>query len=146
LTETQIADYKEAFSLFDKDADGHITSKELGTVMRALGHCPTEAELKDIIREIDSSGNGLIDFPEFLSLMAKKSKDFITEEEVIEAFRVFDKENTGYMSSVELRHILTHLGEKLTDEEANEMISEADPNGTGQINYVEFVKKMFSNK
>ena len=50
LTEEQIAEFKEAFSLFDKDGDGTITTKELGTVMRSLGQNPTEAELQDMVR------------------------------------------------------------------------------------------------
>uniref|UniRef100_A0A8C6D035 EF-hand domain-containing protein n=1 Tax=Moschus moschiferus TaxID=68415 RepID=A0A8C6D035_MOSMO len=54
LTEEQIAEFKEAFSLFDKDGDGTITGKELGTVMRSLGQNPTEAELQDMINEVDS--------------------------------------------------------------------------------------------
>ncbi len=49
LTEEQIAEFKEAFSLFDKDGDGTITTKELGTVMRSLGQNPTEAELQDMV-------------------------------------------------------------------------------------------------
>ncbi|KAF6350898.1 calmodulin 1 [Rhinolophus ferrumequinum] len=55
LTEEQIAEFKEAFSLFDKDGDGTITTKELGTVMRSLGQNPTEAELQDMINEVDIS-------------------------------------------------------------------------------------------
>merc|ERR1712118_262062 len=74
LTEEQIAEFKEAFSLFDKDGDGTITTKELGTVMRSLVQNPTEAELQDMINEVDADGNGTIDFPEFLSLMARKMK------------------------------------------------------------------------
>jgi hypothetical protein len=54
LTEEQIAEFKEAFSLFDKDGDGTITTKELGTVMRSLGQNPTEAELQDMINEVSS--------------------------------------------------------------------------------------------
>jgi len=55
LTEQQITEYKEAFNLFDKDGDGAISTKELGTVMRALGQNPTEAELVDLINELDSN-------------------------------------------------------------------------------------------
>jgi hypothetical protein len=65
-----------AFSLFDKDGDGTITTKELGTVMRSLGQNPTEAELQDMINEVDADGNGTIDFPEFLTMMARKMKVF----------------------------------------------------------------------
>lgn len=53
---------------------GTITTKELGTVMRSLGQNPTEAELQDMISEVDADGNGTIDFPEFLNLMARKMK------------------------------------------------------------------------
>ncbi|KAG8514274.1 Calmodulin-3, partial [Galemys pyrenaicus] len=85
------SEFKEAFSLFDKDGDGTITTKELGTVMRSLGQNPTEAELQDMINEVDADGNGTIDFPEFLTMMARKMKDTDSEEEIREAFRVFDK-------------------------------------------------------
>ena len=95
LTEEQIAEFKEAFSLFDKDGDGTITTKELGTVMRSLGQNPTEAELQDMINEVDADGNGTIDFPEFLSLMARKMKDTDTEEELIEAFKVGPRSQQG---------------------------------------------------
>ncbi|KOO28823.1 calmodulin 3b (phosphorylase delta) [Chrysochromulina tobinii] len=144
LTEEQIAEFKEAFSLFDKDGDGTITTKELGTVMRSLGQNPTEAELQDMINEVDADGNGTIDFPEFCTLMARKMKDTDSEEELKEAFRVFDKDGNGFISAAELRHIMTNLGEKLTDEEVDEMIREADIDGDGQINYEEFVKVMMA--
>lgn len=62
LTEEQIAEFKEAFSLFDKDGDGTITTKELGTVMRSLGQNPTEAELQDMINEVDADGTQVICF------------------------------------------------------------------------------------
>ncbi|KAH7522506.1 hypothetical protein FEM48_Zijuj07G0145800 [Ziziphus jujuba var. spinosa] len=165
LTDDQISEFKEAFSLFDKDGDGPpevrnetrsvlfienvkigkeisgcITTKELGTVMRSLGQNPTEAELQDMINEVDADGNGTIDFPEFLNLMARKMKDTDSEEELKEAFRVFDKDQNGFISAAELRHVMTNLGEKLTDEEVDEMIREADVDGDGQINYEEFVK------
>merc|ERR1712103_5077 len=96
------------------------------------------------INEVDADGNGTIDFPEFLSLMARKMKDTDTEEELIEAFKVFDRDGNGFISAAELRHIMTKLGEKLTDEEVDEMIREADICGDGQINYEEFVKVMMA--
>ncbi|CAI9787481.1 unnamed protein product [Fraxinus pennsylvanica] len=139
-----ISEFKEAFSLFDKDGDGCITTKELGTVMRSLGQNPTEAELQDMINEVDADGNGTIDFPEFLNLMARKMKDTDSEEELKEAFRVFDKDQNGFISAAELRHVMTHLGEKMPDEEVDEMIREADVDGDGQLNYEEFVKIMRS--
>ena len=58
---------------------------------------------------------------------------------------VFDKDGNGFISAAELRHVMTNLGEKLTDEEVDEMIREADVDGDGQINYEEFVKMMMSN-
>jgi calmodulin len=144
LTEEQIAEFKEAFALFDKDGDGTITTKELGTVMRSLGTNPTEAELQDMINEIDVDGNGIIDFSEFLVMMARKLQNTDSEEELREAFRVFDKDGNGFISADELRHVMTNLGEKLSDEEVDEMIREADVDGDGQINYEEFVTMMTS--
>lgn len=93
------------------DGDGTITTKELGTVMRSLGQNPTEAELNDMINEVDADGNGTIDFPEFLTMMARKMRDTDSEEEIKEAFKVFDKDGNGHISAAELRHVMTNLGE-----------------------------------
>ena len=97
LTEEQISEFKEAFSLFDKDGDSNITTKELGTVMKSLGKKPTEEELKDMINEVDADRNGTIDFPDFLTMMARKMKDNDSEGEILEAFEVFDKDGNGFM-------------------------------------------------
>ncbi|KAK7181112.1 calmodulin [Paraphaeosphaeria sporulosa] len=137
-----VSEFKEAFSLFDKDGDGQITTKELGTVMRSLGQNPSESELQDMINEVDADNNGTIDFPEFLTMMARKMKDTDSEEEIREAFKVFDRDNNGFISAAELRHVMTSIGEKLTDDEVDEMIREADQDGDGRIDYNEFVQLM----
>ena len=55
-----VTEFREAFSLFDKDGDQTITTKELGTVMRSLGQNPTEAELQEMILEVDVDGRALL--------------------------------------------------------------------------------------
>ncbi|KHN10087.1 Calmodulin-like protein 11 [Glycine soja] len=144
LSEEQIGEIKEAFGLFDKDGDGCITVEELATVIRSLDQNPTEEELQDMINEVDTDGNGTIEFVEFLNLMAKKMKETDAEEDLKEAFKVFDKDQNGYISASEgyLRHVMINLGEKLTDEEVEQMIKEADLDGDGQVDYDEFVKMM----
>uniref|UniRef100_A0A6V7QSY4 EF-hand domain-containing protein n=1 Tax=Ananas comosus var. bracteatus TaxID=296719 RepID=A0A6V7QSY4_ANACO len=132
LTQEQISEFQEAFLLFDKDGNGCITLEELATVIRSLGQNPTEEELHGMIREVDVNGNGSIEFGEFLYLMAKKMKETNDEEELKEAFKVFDKDQNGFISA----------SEKLTDEEVEQMIKEADMDGDGQVNFEEFVKMM----
>lgn len=142
LDDSLLIEYKEAFGLFDKDGDGTITTRELGIVMRALGKNPTEQDLIDMVNEIDTEGRGIIDFPEFLTLMARPIREPDKEEDIIEAFHVFDKDNTGKIATAELRHILMNLGEKLTEEEVEELLKEADKENSGLIDYREFVHQM----
>eukprot|EP00178_Gracilaria_changii_P001768 TRINITY_DN12475_c0_g1_i1.p1 TRINITY_DN12475_c0_g1~~TRINITY_DN12475_c0_g1_i1.p1 ORF type:complete len:151 (+),score=49.16 TRINITY_DN12475_c0_g1_i1:60-512(+) len=145
LGEEEIVEYKEAFSLFDRDGDGKITTKELGTVMRSLGLNPTESQLKEINHDIDTNKKGQIDFEEFKELMIKGKKEAtISEEDIIDAFKVFDKNGNGTISAAELRHVMSNIGEKLSDEEVEEMLREADVDPEGQINYEDFVKMLTS--
>lgn len=112
------------------------------------------------MNEVDADGNGSVDFAEvslkamiakrvicahqsraplqFIGLMARKLRDVDSEEEIKEAFKVFDKDGNGFISAAELRHVMTNLGEKLSDQEVEEMIREADVDGDGQINYREW--------
>ncbi|KAG9142735.1 hypothetical protein Leryth_005496 [Lithospermum erythrorhizon] len=100
LSEEQIAEFREAFSVIDKDSDGVITIVELAT---------------------DNVG-----------------------EELKEAFKVFDRDQDGFISAKELRNVMTNLGERLTDEEAHQMIREADLDGDGLVSYDEFVRMMMA--
>ncbi|XP_073047600.1 uncharacterized protein [Primulina eburnea] len=132
----------EVFKLFDKNGDGSITKEELGSVVRSLYQNLTEEELQDMIHEVDTDGNGTIEFPEFVDLMAKKMKETEADDDLREAFDLFDQDRNGYISADELQQVMLRFGEALTDEEIVEMIREADLDGDGQVNYDEFVKMM----
>merc|ERR1719299_292259 len=92
-----------------------------------------------------SSDVGSVDFPEFLSLMSRKMKDTDTEEELVEAFKVFDRDGSGLINASEMRHVMSNLGEKISDEEMDEMLREADVDADGKIDYEEFVRMMMAD-
>ncbi|KAJ4793511.1 Calmodulin [Rhynchospora pubera] len=142
LTPEQISEFQQAFLLFDRNNDGRITLEELAAVIHQLGLNPTEVELLEMIREVDINGNGTIEFNEFTVLMARKLMETDTDEEMKEAFEVFDKDHNGLISPSELRHVMRNLGENLTDDEVAQMIREADIDGDGYVNYEEFVRMM----
>ncbi|XP_060582056.1 calmodulin-A-like [Ruditapes philippinarum] len=98
LSKEQLSDFQRAFDLFDPDGDGTITTLELGTIMRVIGQNPTEAELQDMVNEVDEDGNGTIEFDEFVKMMASKTS---TSNSGVnrETFDVFDVEKTGYITA-----------------------------------------------
>ena len=108
--------------------------------MRSLGQNPTEADLRQMIREVDADGNGTIDFQEFLALMARTAGSADAEELYSMAFRVIDRDGNGLVSADELKRVMNKLGENISYKEAEEMIREADMDGDGQVNYEEFVR------
>ena len=142
LTEDQKNEFKEAFSLFDSNGDGFITAQELSTLMAKLGKKPNEAELTDMINEIDADGSGTIDFQEFLSLITKKMKDPAVESELMEAFKTFDKDGNGMMASSEFRKIIKDLSNKLTDADIDDMIEEIDPSKPSQLKFDDMIRIM----
>jgi calmodulin len=140
ISAEQIIEYRETFSLIDRNRDGKITMDELGELMQTLGNEPTEDELQRIFNLVDLDGNGAIDFPEFLTVIHMLNSSAQSEEELRESFNVFDVNHDGYISADELKQVMDKLGEKLTEEEINELMRVADMNGDGRISYEEFTK------
>ncbi|KAI7970225.1 hypothetical protein EIK77_008452 [Talaromyces pinophilus] len=140
-----------AESLTEEQIAREITAEELKEVMRSLGQNPTEAELQDIVNELDVDHTGTIDFdgdtasptqhivilltyqPEFLTMMIHKGKATDEEAELRAAFEVFDQDGSGTISADEMRRVMKSIGEELTDAEIDEMIKEADTDGNGTI-------------
>merc|ERR1712226_1727688 len=89
-TPTEVAEIRKAFSVFDVDGDGAITSKELADVMRSFGLNPSEEELMDMINKFDIDGDGMVSFAEFVQM--------------------FDTNNNGYMDLTEIENILLRFG------------------------------------
>ncbi|KAK7277830.1 hypothetical protein RJT34_22848 [Clitoria ternatea] len=140
LSEDLIGEFLEAFCLFDRDGDGCITMEELACAIRTLNrNNPRKEEL-----QIMMDGSGTIEFGQFLNLMATKMKQSEVDEELKEAFRLFDKDQDGYISPTELLSVMTSIGVKVTEEELEQMIKVADLDGDGHVSYQEFVRIMSS--
>ncbi|KAL8601567.1 hypothetical protein ACOMHN_003833 [Nucella lapillus] len=100
------------------------------------------SSLCTLAKEFEGRGKKTLTLPEVDAILTKY--DFAPEssDNLREAFRIFDKEGAGMIDTKELRNILTNLGEKLTEDEVDEMIREADITGQGQVNYNDFVRVM----
>ncbi|KAJ0721185.1 putative EF-hand domain-containing protein [Helianthus annuus] len=133
---------EQVFNKFDVNGDGKISSSELGSMMRSLGHEPTENELQIIINELD--GDGFIGLKEFIELNTKDIGSVELLETLKDAFSVFDVDNNGLITSDELCNVLGSLGEECSVEECRKMIAGVDRDGDGMINFDEF-KVMMMN-
>ena len=127
---------------FDRDGDGTVSLKELGEFLRTFGQEPTESELYDMVRDVDTDKNGTIDFDEFLEMMSKRMTNKDEDEEIREAFRIFDQDGNGFITLEELEAVMIKLGENLTKDELTAMMHEADLDGDGKIDFDEFVVMM----
>ncbi|GAA5944790.1 hypothetical protein JCM21900_000252 [Sporobolomyces salmonicolor] len=134
------AEAKEAFALFDKRGAGTIPAASLGDVLRALGQNPTQKEVQDLANQV----GGDIDFGTFMNILNRPGgfEPAGTADEFIRGFQVFDKEGNGYIGQGELKYILTSLGEKLSDEEVDELLKGVKVTPEGNINYVTFVQQI----
>lgn len=143
FTEEQLSDFRDAFTLFDDRGDDKIHKQHLGEVVRALGLNPTEADIKKCMKDLASER---ISFEQFLPIYEdlSKKKDDSTEEDFIEGLRVFDKDGSGMINSAELRHLLTTLGERLSDDEVEQLLAGLEDKH-GNVNYEEFVRMLLRN-
>ena len=133
-------EYLEAFKIFDRNNDGQITQDELKLLLNNIGQKPSDSEIQDMINEIDIDGDGKINFDNFITLMEKKLRDHDDEEELIETFKVFDKDGIGFITYNNLKDVIKSLGLNYTDDEIMEMIKECDLDKDMMINYDEFTK------
>ncbi|KAL7715427.1 Calmodulin [Entamoeba marina] len=134
LTADQEQEYKEAFQLFDKDNDEKLL---------ALGANPTQQKISDIVKDFDKEQTGKFTVDTFLEIMLDFGQEVDSSDEIKKAFEIFDKEKNGYISASELKHVLTTLGEKLSEQEVDDLLKEIGVE-EGLINVDDFVKLITS--
>ncbi|XP_052860967.1 troponin C, isoallergen Bla g 6.0101 [Anopheles cruzii] len=145
LDKAQLELLRNAFNAFDQEKKGCIGTQMVGTILSMLGHQLDDKMLKEIIDEVDADGSGELEFEEFVTLAAR----FMVEEdaeamqqELKEAFRLYDKEGNGYITTAVLREILKELDDNLTNEDLDMMIEEIDSDGSGTVDFDEFMEVM----
>eukprot|EP00320_Phaeocystis_rex_P020233 CAMPEP_0119072190 /NCGR_PEP_ID=MMETSP1178-20130426/58205_1 /TAXON_ID=33656 /ORGANISM="unid sp, Strain CCMP2000" /LENGTH=162 /DNA_ID=CAMNT_0007054177 /DNA_START=27 /DNA_END=515 /DNA_ORIENTATION=- len=138
---------KEAFSLFDKDSKGTCDVREIGTIVRHLGICPTEIELRDMITEIEEEEpTGFIRFEKFERMMSRilleNQYPRDSEDKLLRAFRTLDPDNKGYIEAVKLRNLLTTHGERFSQEEIDDFLTYASDAESGLMHYEDYVMQV----
>ncbi|KAK1923007.1 hypothetical protein DB88DRAFT_511575 [Papiliotrema laurentii] len=138
------AEYKEAFALFDKRGTGQVPRETLGELLRSLGQNPTQAEVAQLEQGVGAPGS-TFGYDQFLQILNRPDgwKPAGTADEFIKGFQVFDKAGNGFIGAGELRYVLTQLGEKMTDDEVDELLK-GFPVQDGQINYHSFVRSILA--
>ncbi|KAK6633809.1 hypothetical protein RUM44_004416 [Polyplax serrata] len=135
----------EAFMLYDKDGDGLIDTRELGTVIRSLGQVLTVCEETDIVAQFAHEKCYEIDYLAFVRLMKTKLRKFDEDVELRESFRRFDKEENGYLDLAKLKSLLLTDGEPLTKATLKDWLDDgAEFIKNGKLYYEDFATFMLS--
>merc|ERR1711987_2706 len=139
---------KNCFDLFDSKKQDFLSADDLDEILRAMGFRPSKEELMDILAEIDEDGSGEIEFAEFCQLCAKflvEDPDIDTmKRELKDAFRIYDKEGNGYITTETLRGLISELLAPLTEEELEGILEELDEDGSGSMDFDEFCEMMMT--
>ncbi|KAJ6800919.1 putative calcium-binding protein CML15 [Iris pallida] len=135
---------RDIFSRFDMDSDGSLTHLELAALLRSLGLKPRGDQIHALLSNMDSNGNGFVEFEELADAIAPMMSDesLLNQEQLLDVFRSFDRDGNGYISAAELARSMARMGQPLTFQELTEMISQADTDGDGVISFNEFATIM----
>jgi calcium-dependent protein kinase len=140
LDENEINNLKKSFEAIDNSKDGQITFEELKSgLIQLKSNKMNENEIKELFDLIDVDQNGKIDYTEFLAATLQK-KNYLRNERLLEAFCMFDKDNSGQITKDELLQALK--AEKSQEKEVEKYIQAVDKNGDGKIDYKEFLDLM----
>lgn len=143
LTEEQVTELREAFAIYDPDDSGLIHCEHFGSALRAFGQTPTEAELQELLETVEKDEQECMTFQTYMKAVAQlglpdKEQN---EDQLRDAFRVFDPDNTGIVRVSKLKQILTTLGETVTTEDVNEMLEEATVD-KGRLYYEDLLRAL----
>jgi calcium-binding protein CML len=134
----QVEELEQVFKKFDVNGDGKISSAELHSFWKKLGHEASEEELQRMITEFDADGDGFIDLQEFVALNTQGVDTNEVMENLKDAFSVYDIDGNGSISAEELHKVMASLGEPCSMAECRKMISGVDRDGDGMIDFEEF--------
>ena len=137
---------KDIFYLVDQDKDNKIDTNEVGVTLRALGIYLSQEDISQITKEIDPSGCGKVTYEQFKDLYITKLSTNKKVNDLVKAFKSFDKENKGVINVNELKHGLTVLGEPLSDYEIELLMEEANCDENGNVDYIKLSEKIFGEK
>ena len=143
-SEAKETEIRAAFGLFNKKNEENINLNEFVTAVAKIGYKLSNEDLKEIVKEVDSDGNGDIDYGEFAILMDTKLKDNDSDEEIAESFKIFDKKNRGLINKEDIRQVLESLHEKITAQELDLIINKWGNVEDGSLTFDQF-KKMFQD-